>query len=133
MRVLLLYPRPPATFWSFQGALQLVGQKALLPPLGLITVAALLPADWDLRLVDEQVQDPTADDWHWAQLVILSAMLVQRQSLKRLIAAAKAHALPVAVGGPFATSTPEAPELHQADFLILDEGELTIPQFLAAL
>jgi len=133
MRVLLLYPRPPATFWSFEGALQLVGQKALLPPLGLITVAALLPRHWQLRLVDEQLREPTMADWRWAELVILSAMLVQRQSLKRLIAAAKAHNLPVAVGGPFASSTPDAPELRQADFLILDEGEVTIPHFLDAL
>jgi radical SAM superfamily enzyme YgiQ (UPF0313 family) len=132
MRVLLLYPRPPATFWSFEGGLRLVGQKALLPPLGLITVAALLPQNWELRLIDEQLRRPAAADWEWADLVILSAMLVQRQSLERLIAEAKAHGLPVAVGGPFATSTPTARELRLADFLILDEGERTIPPFVAA-
>ncbi|MEB3307022.1 MAG: B12-binding domain-containing radical SAM protein [Cyanobacteriota bacterium] len=132
MRVLLLHPKPPSTFWSFEGALQLVGQRALLPPLGLITVAALLPAHWELRLVDEQVRAATAADWNWANLVILSAMLVQRQSLAGLISLAKAHGLPVAVGGPFATSTPQAPELRQADFLLLDEGELSVPPFVAA-
>jgi len=133
MRVLLLSPRSPSTFWSFDAALALVGQRALMPPLGLITVAALLPDHWQLRLIDEQVREPEEDDWRWAELVILSGMLVQRQGLARLIAAAKARGLPVAVGGPFATSTPEAPELGQADHLILDEGEETIPLFLAAL
>jgi radical SAM superfamily enzyme YgiQ (UPF0313 family) len=108
--VLLLHPKPPSTFWSFEGALQLAGQ----------------------RVVDEQVRAATPADWNWAQLVILSAPLVQRQSLARLIAEAKAHRLPVAVGGPFATSTPEAPELREADFLLLDEGELSIPAFVAA-
>ena len=133
MRALLLSPRPPSTFWSFEGALELVGQRALMPPLGLITVAALLPASWSLRLVDEQVQPPSEADWRWAELVILSGMLVQRRGLARLIASAKARGLPVAVGGPFASSTPEAAELAQADFLILDEGEITIPLFVAAL
>jgi radical SAM superfamily enzyme YgiQ (UPF0313 family) len=132
MRVLLLHPKPPSTFWSFEGALHLAGQRALLPPLGLITVAALLPPHWELRVVDEQVRAATSADWNWAELVILSAMLVQRQNLARLIAEAKAHQLPVAVGGPFATSTPEAPELREADFLLLDEGELSIPAFVAA-
>jgi radical SAM superfamily enzyme YgiQ (UPF0313 family) len=133
MRALLLSPRPPSTFWSFEAALELVGQRALMPPLGLITVAALLPATWQLRLVDEQVRPVGEDDWRWAELVILSGMLVQRRGLARLIAAAKQRGLPVAVGGPFASSTPEAPELARADYLILDEGEITLPLFLAAL
>ncbi|MEB3270104.1 MAG: B12-binding domain-containing radical SAM protein [Synechococcus sp.] len=133
MRALLLSPRPPSTFWSFEAALELVGQRALMPPLGLITVAALLPATWQLRLVDEQVRPVGEDDWHWAELVILSGMLVQRRGLARLIAAAKQRGLPVAVGGPFVSSTPEAAELALADYLILDEGEITLPLFLAAL
>ena len=133
MRVLLISPRPPSTFWSFEEALALVGQKALMPPLGLITVAALLPQHWQLRLIDEQVRPVSEADWRWGDLVILSGMLVQRQGLARLIAEAKGHGLTVAVGGPFATSTPEAPELRQADHLILDEGEETIPLFLEAL
>jgi len=133
MRALLLSPRPPSTFWSFEAALELVGQRALMPPLGLITVAALLPATWQLRLVDEQVRPVGEDDWRWAELVILSGMLVQRRGLARLIDAAKQRGLPVAVGGPFASSTPEAAELARADYLILDEGEITLPLFLAAL
>ena len=133
MRALLVYPRYPTTYWSFDEALALAGQRALMPPLGLITVAALLPADWELRLVDTNVRPISNDDWAWADLVICSAMLVQKRDLERCIAEARWRGLPVAVGGPFASSTPDAPELREANFLILDEGELTIPLFLEAL
>lgn len=133
MRVLLLYPQFPTTFWSLDGALELLGRKVLLPPLGLITVAALLPEHWELRLVDTNIRPVSAQDWAWADLMIASAMLVQRQHLAQLIHSAKQHQLPVAVGGPFATSSPDAPELREADYLILDEGEVTIPLFLEAL
>jgi radical SAM superfamily enzyme YgiQ (UPF0313 family) len=133
MQVLLLYPRFPPTFWSFHTALELIGRRVLLPPLGLITVAALLPPHWSLRLIDTNIRDPGPEDWAWADLVIVSAMLVQKASLAQLIARARRHGVPVAVGGPFASSTPGAPELAGADYLILDEGECTIPAFLEAL
>jgi len=133
MHVLLVYPEFPQTFWSFDRALELVGRKVLMPPLGLITVAALLPAHWKLRLVDENIRPVSKADWHWADLVIISAMLVQKKGLARLIARARQSRLPVAVGGPFATSTPEAPELALANFLILDEGEITIPRWIEAI
>ena len=133
MRILLIYPRFPKTYWSMHGVLELVGRKVLLPPLGLITVAALLPRTWDLRLVDCNVREVSEDDWRWADLVLASAMLVQKKDLARLISQAAAHELPVAVGGPFVSSTPDAPELQQAQYLILDEGELTIPLFVEAL
>ncbi|WP_216903986.1 B12-binding domain-containing radical SAM protein [Synechococcus sp. CCY 9618] len=133
MNVLLVYPRFPKTFWSFDGVLEMVGRKVLLPPLGLITVAALLPASWSLRLVDGNIREVSEADWAWADLAIFSAMLVQKRDLARQIEMARAHDLPVAVGGPFATSTPGAPELAAADFLILDEGEITVPAFVAAL
>jgi radical SAM superfamily enzyme YgiQ (UPF0313 family) len=133
MNVLLVYPRFPKTYWSFHGVLELLGRQVLLPPLGLITVAALLPAEWALKLIDCNSREVTSDEWAWADLVICSAMLVQKQDLARQIELAKAANLPVAVGGPFVSSTPDAPELSAADFLILDEGELTIPLFLQAL
>lgn len=133
MNVLLVYPRFPKTYWSFHGVLELLGRQVLLPPLGLITVAALLPAEWALKLIDCNSREVTSDEWAWADLVICSAMLVQKQDLARQIQLAKAANLPVAVGGPFVSSTPDAPELSAADFLILDEGELTIPLFLLAL
>jgi radical SAM superfamily enzyme YgiQ (UPF0313 family) len=133
MHILLVYPRFPKTYWSMHGVLELVGCKVLLPPLGLITVAALLPRSWELRLVDCNVREISDDEWLWADLLMASAMIVQKQDLLRLIRLAAAHQLPVAVGGPYASSTPDAPELQQAQYLILDEGELTIPLFLEAL
>jgi radical SAM superfamily enzyme YgiQ (UPF0313 family) len=132
MRVLLVYPRAPRTFWSFDGALELVGRKVLLPPLGLVTVAALLPPHWQLRLVDTQIRPVRDDEWAWAELVILSGMIVHRRHLAEQISLARSWRVPVAVGGPFASSTPDAPELAGADYLILDEGEITIPRFVAA-
>ena len=132
MRVLLVYPCPPRTFWSFDGALELVGCRVLLPPLGLITVAALVPSHWQLRLVDTQIRPVREDEWAWAELVILSGMIVHKRDLARQIELARSWQVPVAVGGPFASSTPDAPELAGADYLILDEGEVTIPQFVAA-
>jgi radical SAM superfamily enzyme YgiQ (UPF0313 family) len=132
MRVLLIYPCPPRTFWSFDGALELVGRRVLLPPLGLITVAALLPRHWQLRLVDTQIRPVREDEWSWAELVIFSGMIVHKRDLARQIDLARSRGVPVAVGGPFASSTPEAPELAGADFLILDEGEITIPHFVEA-
>ncbi|MFZ4803692.1 MAG: B12-binding domain-containing radical SAM protein [Synechococcus lacustris] len=133
MRVLLVYPRFPKTFWSFHRALELVGKQVLMPPLGLITVAALLPPDWSLKLVDNNIRAVSSAEWAWADLVIFSAMLVQKRDLAAQIQRAKSHGLAVAVGGPFASSSPNASELNAADFLILDEGELTIPAFLTAL
>ncbi len=116
MNVLLVYPRFPKTYWSFHGVLELLGRQVLLPPLGLITVAALLPAEWALKLIDCNSREVTSDEWAWADLVICSAMLVQKQDLARQIQLAKAANLPVAVGGPFVSSSPDAPELSAADF-----------------
>ena len=133
MHILLVYPRFPKTYWSMHGVLNLIGRKVLLPPLGLITVAALLPTSWKLRLVDCNIRDVNEEEWIWADLVLFSAMIVQKQDLARLIGEANAHDRPVAVGGPFVSSTPDAPELQQAQHLILDEGEITIPLFVEAL
>ena len=133
MRVLLVYPRFPQTFWSFDRAVALMGHRVLLPPLGLITVAALLPQSWEFQLVDCNIRSLTEEEWRWGDLVILSAMLVQKRDLADQIALAKGHSCRVAVGGPFATSTPDAPELAQVDFLVLDEGEITLPLLVEAL
>ena len=132
MNVLLIYPEFPKTYWSFHKALSLLGRKVLLPPLGLITVAALLPKDWNVKLVDCNIRAVKEEEWKWADLVLASAMMAQKRYLKRQITMAKWYGLPVAVGGPFASSTPDASELSQADFLILDEGEITIPLFVDA-
>ena len=133
MRVLLVYPRFPKTFWSFDRAITLMGHRVLLPPLGLITVAALLPQSWEFRLVDCNIRAVDEEEWRWADLVILSAMMVQKRDLAEQIQLAKQHHLPVAVGGPFASSTPDAPELAGVDYLVLDEGEITLPLLVEAL
>jgi radical SAM superfamily enzyme YgiQ (UPF0313 family) len=132
MRVLLLYPKFPKSFWSFEQALALVDRKAMLPPLGLATVAAILPQSWEFRLVDHNVSEITEADWDWAELVILSAMIVQREDFAALIQTAKQRGKLAAVGGPYATSLPQESIAAGADFLILDEGEITLPMFIAA-
>src|ERR1700685_1665237 len=133
MNALRLYPIFPPTFWSFEGILQLVGRKALLPPLGLVTVAALLPQDWNFRLVDRNVTSLTEEDWAWADIVFLSGMIVQRADFLGVIRSAKEHGKAIVVGGPYVTSVPEEADAAGADYLVLDEGEITIPAFLADL
>jgi radical SAM superfamily enzyme YgiQ (UPF0313 family) len=133
MRVLLLYPEFPESFWSFNKALELVDRKATLPPLGLITVAALLPQTWEFRLVDRNVRSQTEAEWDWADLVILSGMIVQKPDLLHLIREAKQRGKLVAVGGPYVTSLPDAAREAGADFLVLDEGEITLPMLVDAL
>ncbi|MFM7515229.1 MAG: B12-binding domain-containing radical SAM protein, partial [Cyanobium sp.] len=133
MRTLFIYPEFPKTFWSYEKILELIDRKVLLPPLGLVTVAALLPQSWEMKLVDRNVREVREEEWAWAELVVISGMIVQKADMAEQIARAKARGLPVAVGGPFASSTPDAPELDQADFKVLDEGEITLPLFVEAL
>ncbi len=133
MNVLLLYPQFPQSFWSYNRFMELAGLKATIPPLGIITVAALLPADWNLRFYDRNVALETEADWDWCDLVILSAMLVQQDDFLALIRRAVRLGKPVAVGGPYPTSVPDDALEAGANFLVLDEGELTIPTFLTAL
>jgi len=133
MKALLLWPLMPNSFWSYQETLDLAGLRSTNPPLGLITVAALLPSDWEIRFVDRNVRLETASDWEWCDLVIISAMIIQKKDFQELIAKGLQLGKKVAVGGPYPTSYPEVAQKAGADYLILDEGELTIPLFLAAL
>lgn len=133
MRVLLIYPLFPKSFWSFDKALELIGRKVSLPPLSLTTVAAILPQTWGFRLVDRNVGYENEADWQWADLVIISGMIVQKDDMLFLIQAAKQRNKLVAVGGPYATSVPEAIVAAGADFLVLDEGEITLPMLVEAL
>jgi radical SAM superfamily enzyme YgiQ (UPF0313 family) len=133
MHALLINPRFPKTFWSSEGALALIGRKALMPPLGLLTIAALLPAEWDLTLVDRNVRDVTDDEWQRADLVMLSAMIAQRPDFHAQVVEAKRRGKTVVVGGPYPTALPREAEASGADFLVLDEGELTVPLFLEAM
>ena len=133
MRALLIYPIFPTSFWSFEQAVAGLGKKAFMPPLCLVTVAALLPQDWDFRLVDRNVEELTDADWDWAELVLLSGMIAQRDDFLALTREAKRRGKTVVVGGPYPTSLPHEHREAGADFLVLDEGEETIPPFLEAL
>jgi radical SAM superfamily enzyme YgiQ (UPF0313 family) len=133
MRILLLYPLFPKTFWSFDKILELINRQVLLPPLGLLTVAAILPQKWEFKLVDRNIRPVTEAEWEWAEIVIVSAMIVQKEDFLGQIREAKRRGKQVAVGGPYPTSLPEEAEAAGADYLILDEGEITLPMFVAAL
>jgi radical SAM superfamily enzyme YgiQ (UPF0313 family) len=133
MRVLLINPEFPSSFWSLQQSCELLGRKTLMPPLGLLTLAALLPGDWELRLTDLNARPLGPDDWDWAELVMLSGMIVQREGLLALIREAKTRHKTVVVGGPYATSVPQEILEAGADFLVQGEGETTIPLWLEAL
>ena len=133
MKALLIYPIFPPTFWSYEKILQLVNRKVLLPPLGLVTVAAILPQEWEFKLVDRNIRPVTEEEWQWADLVILSAMIVQKDDLLQQIREAKQRGKLVAVGGPYPTSVPEEAAGAGTDFLILDEGEITLPMFVEAI
>lgn len=133
MNVLLLYPRFPKTFWSFDRFIEMAGLKAFIPPLGIITVAAMLPESWNIRFCDRNVTSETDEDWQWCDMVILSAMIAQKADFHEMIHKARRLNKKVAVGGPYPTSIPEDATASGANYLILDEGELTVPQFLAAI
>jgi radical SAM superfamily enzyme YgiQ (UPF0313 family) len=130
-KVLLIAPRfNGQSFWNFTAACEVHGAKFPAAPLGLITVAALLPANWECRLVNRNTEELTNDDLDWADLVMTGGMMPQQPDTLTVIELAQARGKPVAVGGPDATSSPEAYE--QADFRVLGEAEGIIGDFLAA-
>jgi radical SAM superfamily enzyme YgiQ (UPF0313 family) len=133
MRALLVWPRCPDNMWSYARALELIGRRCPLPPLGLVTVAALLPPDWEFTLVDRNVRAVTEAEWARADLVLLSAMTAQREDLLAPIGEARRRGKRVAVGGPYATTLPDEVQAAGPDYLVLDEGEITVPPFLEAL
>ncbi|MFH1115531.1 MAG: B12-binding domain-containing radical SAM protein [Pseudomonadota bacterium] len=133
MNVLLVSPEFPPSYWSFENACGLMGCKALCPPHGLITVAALLPDDWELRLVDLAVRALTEDDWIWADLVMISAMVLQREGVLRVVSQAKQHGKTVVIGGPYPSSLPDELVDAGCDFVVKGEGENTVPLLLKAL
>jgi len=131
MNVLLVYPEFPDTFWSFKHALKFVGKRSALPPLGLLTVAAMLPPEWSKRLVDTNVRSLTDKDLAWAECVFLSAMLVQRESAHQIVARCKEAGLRIVAGGPLFHT--EHDQFEGVDHFVLNEAELTLPPFLADL
>jgi radical SAM superfamily enzyme YgiQ (UPF0313 family) len=131
MRILFVYPEFPDTFWSFKHALKFIRKKAGAPPLGLLTVAALLPETWEKRLVDLNVSNLTAKDLAWADYVFISAMIVQRDSARVLITRCKEAGVKVVAGGPLFTMEHE--NFPEVDHFVLNEAEVTLPAFLADL
>ena len=128
MNVLLVYPEFPDTFWSFKHALKFIKKKSSSPPLGLLTIAAMLPCTTGKKLVDMNVTTLKDKDIAWADIVFLSAMTVQRKSVNEVIARMKAFGKPIVAGGPLFTMEKDA--FPEVDHLILNEGEITFPMFL---
>jgi radical SAM superfamily enzyme YgiQ (UPF0313 family) len=132
MKVLCISPLFPETYWGQEHALRLIGKRALLPPLGLLTVAGLLPRDWQVRLCDMNVQPLKDADLDWADVVFLSGMLVQRPSMLQVAARARAMGKTIVAGGPHATATPEAVAPY-VDTIVIGEAEDLIAPLCAAL
>jgi len=128
MKVLLLYPEFPDTFWSFKHALKFIHKKASLPPLGLLTVAAMLPTVWEKRLVDVNVRKLRPADLAWADVVFISAMIAQETSARELIRRCRAAGRKIVAGGPLFTLGHE--QFAEVDHFVLNEAEVTLPEFL---
>jgi radical SAM superfamily enzyme YgiQ (UPF0313 family) len=131
MKVLLVYPEFPETYWSFRHALKFEGKRAPFPPLGLLTVSAMLPESWERRLVDLNVRRLKDSDIEWADVVFCSAMIVQKESLEGVVERCKARGKRVVVGGPYVSTSAE--NLPAADHIFVGEAEATLPQFIADL
>ncbi len=128
-RVLLVYPRNPDTFWSFKHVLRFVAKRAAFPPLGLLTVAAMLPSDWELKLVDTNVAPLTDRDIAWADWVMLSGMIVHKDSVREIARRCAALGRPVIAGGPlFTTGHRNFPEISH---FVLGEAEGVIDALIA--
>lgn len=128
MNILCIYPEFPDTFWSYKHALKFVGKRASQPPLGLLTVAAMLPREWPVRLVDTNVRRLTKKDLVWADCAFISAMIVQCESAKKIISECKEAGVCIVAGGPLFTDTYE--EFTAVDHFVLNEAEITFPEFL---
>jgi radical SAM superfamily enzyme YgiQ (UPF0313 family) len=128
MNILLIYPEVPPTFWSFTHALKFINKKAAIPPLGLLTIAPLLPSGWQKRLVDLNVITLKDKDIEWADYVFISAMIVQKKSAMEVIARVKEFNKLVVAGGPLFTTGYN--DFNNVDHFVLNEGEITIPMFL---
>jgi radical SAM superfamily enzyme YgiQ (UPF0313 family) len=130
-RALLVFPRfPPNSFWNYQALYEVVGARYSATPLGLITVAALLPQHWQLRLIDCNVEELTGADLAWADLVLTGGMLPQQRAALEVIRSAQAVGKPVLVGGPDVTCSPHLYDC--AEFRLLGEAEESMADFLAA-
>jgi len=131
LKILFVYPQCPDTFWSFKHALKFVSKRASFPPLGALTVAAMLPGDWEKKLVDMNVSTLKNEEIKWADYVFISAMVVQKESAKEVIQRCNNLGVKVVAGGPLFTTEVDA--FSGVDHFILNEAEVTLPLFLADL
>ena len=128
IRVLLVNPETPDTFWGMKNALRFISKSSVLPPLGLLTVAAMLPKDWEIRLLDMTTATLRDQDIRWADYVFVTAMLIQQQSVDEVIERCNRIGTKIVAGGPLFTSIPE--QYERVDHLVLKEGEITLPMFI---
>jgi radical SAM superfamily enzyme YgiQ (UPF0313 family) len=131
MKILLVYPETPPTFWSFKKALSFIAKKAAEPPLGLLTVAGLLPEEWEKKLIDLNISHLSDEQILWADYVFLGGMSIQRRSFKEVTARCNRLGVRVVAGGPLCTMHHQ--ELSGVDHFVLGEAEITLPPFLADL
>jgi len=128
MKILLVYPHYPDSFWSFRHALRFISKKAAVPPLGLITVSAMLPPSWEKRLVDMNVGRLEPADILWADFVFISAMYIQKESVDFIIGECRNLGARIVAGGPLFTQ--EYQNYPLIDCFVLNEAEITLPMFL---
>ncbi len=128
MNILMIYPKFPDTFWSFKYALRFVGKKASYPPLGLMTVANMLPKEWNKKLVDLNVTKLREKDLAWADYAFISGMVVQRESAREIVDICRKADLKIVAGGPLFSM--EHQEFDDVDHFILNEAEITLPEFI---
>ena len=128
MKILLVYPKYPDTFWSFKHTLRFVFKKSINPPLGLLTVAAMLPQKWEKKFIDMNISDLNDKDIEWADFVFISAIFIQKESVKEIIAQCKKTGVKIVAGGALFTTAYE--EFKGVDYFVLNEAEITLPLFL---
>src|ERR1700688_1597601 len=132
IKVLMVWPRFPASFWSLGEVMEIVPERSLVPPLGLITVAGLCPKQWKIRLVDLAFEELSDEDILWADLVMVSAMAVQRESVRQTLERASKLNRRTMIGGPYASSEPQA-LLPLADHVVVGEPDEIFPEIAADL
>ena len=131
-KVLMVWPKFPPSYWGFEGVLEMIPERAMTPPLGLITVAALCPPTWEIRLIDHAIQRTTEEDLEWADLVMVSSMHAQRTDTLDILARARARGRRTFIGGPWASSEPEM-LLREADHVLAGEAEEVVAGIAEAL
>lgn len=132
LKVLMVWPRFPPSFWGFEGVMKMIPESSIMPPLGLITVAALCPTDWQIRLLDRAFEELRDEDLLWADLVMVSAMVAQRVDALATLARARALKRRTFIGGPWASSEPDL-LLRHADHVLAGEAEEVFAEIAVAL